>query len=827
MKIVKFLLSLAVTGGLVYALNTSLNIKGLPVPALGKLLNPFTGFWQNGDALTATPKDMILPALTKPVKVVYDDRAIPHIFADNTDDAYYVQGYVHATNRLWQMDFISHAAAGRLSELLGARPLNIKNPNFTTINVDKLNRRRGIAKSAAENVKQWEADKDSWHSVQAYCAGVNAYIKTLEHKNYPVEYKILGVSPEEWSPLKSALIAKYMAMDLSLGEDDLRTTNAKTLFGSDFDNLFPTYFKEQSPIVPVGTKFSTAAAEPKPQADPLSTKEMLSFTDIPETRPNPSNGSNNWAVAGSKTKNKRPILCGDPHLGLRLPSIWFEVQIVTPDNNVYGVSLPGLPAVIIGFNENIAWSMTNVGHDVVDWYSIKWTDKSKTAYTLDGAAQKADLRIEEIKIKGASSIFDTVRYTTWGPVVYENDTMPLSNMAFHWVANEVPMAMISTFAKLNRAKNYDEYSNAIKNFNVPAQNFAFACKDGDIALKVTGSMPKKAKGQGRFVLDGSLSVNAWQGYVDRAQNPAYRNPSRGFVSSANQHSTDPSYPYFYNSEFFEAYRGRIVNTFLEKSDTFTVEDMMKMQNSNYGLMASEALPNMIKNLDSSALNPTEKALLSELQGWDLNYNANQKAPIYFEEWFDAFYEATWDEVGSQKNATNIAKPKVWRTVFLLRDEPNSKFFDNISTANVKETSKEILTETFKKMVANIPKLTADLAAKDAKNPRFDWATYKDTEVPHVSNIPGFGRSHLDNGGNRRSINAVAKNHGPSWRMIVELGDTPRAFVVYPGGESGNPGSPHYDDFVDKWTKGEYYEALFMKKADEKNDRIKSTQAFNK
>jgi penicillin G amidase len=823
MKIFKFLLSLLATGGLVWALNTSLNIKGAPIPAFGKLLSPFEGFWQNGETLSSKPQDIIIPQLKSNVKVAYDDRLVPHIFADNISDAYYVQGYLHATNRLWQMDFITRAAGGRLSEVLGNRILR---GTMTTIDFDKLNRRRGITASAEKTVKEWEKDTETWGLVQSYCAGINSYINELKYKNFPVEYKIFGIAPEAWTPLRMALLAKYMAMDLALGQDDLGMTNAKTLFGGDFDNLYPTYFKEQDPIVPKGTSWGGSAETAKPAMSD-SLKSMISFNDFEEARPDPSNGSNNWAVAGSKTKNKKPILCGDPHLGLRLPSIWYEIEISTPDMNVYGVSLPGLPSVIIGFNDHIAWTQTNVGHDVADWYSIKWKDKSRTEYLLDGNFKKADIRIEEIKIKGEPSVMDTVKYSVWGPVVYENDTLPLSNMAFHWVANEVPESSIKTFVKLNKAKNYAEYADAIQDFNVPAQNFAFACKDGDIALKVQGMFPIKAKGQGRFLQDGSLSANNWKGYIPKGQNPQYRNPSRGFVSSANQHSTDPSYPFAYHSENFEPYRGRILNRFLSKSDTFTVEDMMKLQNNNYSLMAEEALPNMIKNLDTISLSPVEKGFLTALQAWNYTYEADMVAPIYFEEWFSAFYEATWDEVSAQKNAKNISLPKMWRTVFLLRDEPNSKYFDVLSTADKKEISKDILTNAFKKLTAKTLQLTEEMKIKYPETPTLTWSHYKDTEVPHISSIPGMGRYHLSNGGYGKALNAVKKDHGPSWRMIVELGDTPRAFVVYPGGQSGNPGSKNYDDFLGKWTKGEYYEAVFMRKADEKNARVTVVQEFKK
>lgn len=824
MRILKFLVSSLMTIGLVWALNNSLNIKGAPIPAFGKLFSPFEGFWQNGEPLDSKPQDIVFPQLKNNVKVGYDERMVPHIWADNVSDAYYVQGYLHGLNRLWEMDFITRAASGRLSELLGNRILR---GTMTTIDFDKLNRRRGIVTGAEKTVKEWQKDTETWALIQSYCSGVNQYIQQLKYKNLPIEYKILGIQPEEWTPLRMALMAKYMAMDLALREDDLAMSNAKMLFGADFDQLFPNYFKEQDPIVPPGTPWAKGVSASDTSKINTTLSSMLSFQSFEEAKPDENNGSNNWAVAGSKTRNKKPILCGDPHLGLRLPSIWYEIEISTPDMNVYGVSIPGLPAVIIGFNDHIAWTQTNVGHDVADWFSIKWKDKNHAEYELDGNFKKADTRIEEIKVKGDKSVLDTVKYTVWGPVVYENDTLPLSNMAFHWLANEVPESSIKTFVKLNRAKNYDEYADAIEAFNVPAQNYAFACKDGDIALKVMGMFPIKDVNQGRFLQDGSKSSSNWKGYVPKNQVPQYRNPARGFISSANQHSTDPSYPYFYHSENFEAYRGRIVNKFLAQSNDFTVEDMMKLQNNNYSLMAEEALPNMIKHLDTTALSPQEKGFLAELRNWNYYYDADKVAPIYFEEWFNAFYDATWDEVSSQKDAQNIAKPRSWRTVFLLRDEPQSKFFDNLSTTDKKESAKDILTESFKKMSNRVAVITSEIANKYPQNSVVTWAHYKDTEVPHVSMIPGLGRYHIANGGYGKSLNAIKKDHGPSWRMIVELGDKPRAFVVYPGGQSGNPGSRYFDTNLDKWVNGQYFEAVFLRKGEESDPRIKYIQEFKK
>ena len=843
MKLTKLLLSLIATVALTWLLNTPQNIKGAPIPALGSLFSPFQGYWHNAQPLDELPSNQTAQGLKNNVKVVYDSRLVPHVFADNIEDAFFVQGFLHAQNRLWEMDFITRAAGGRLSEILGDRPIR---PGLSTVDIDKLQRRRGITLGAEKTVQEWQTDPETWAMINAYCMGANAFIGDLDPRDYPIEYKILGVKPEPWSPMRMSLLAAYMAMDLALGENDVQATNAKALFGKDFDFIYPETFPEQQPVVPSGTNFSTASAgkgekgtttsvsdsknAPLPEAIGISLLNgMIDFPSLhDDLQPDEGNGSNNWVVGPSKTKNKNPILCGDPHLSLKMPSIWYEMQISTPDMNAYGVSLPGLPAIIIGFNDNIAWTQTNVGHDVADWYTLKWTNPSRTEYQYDGATKKVELRVEDITVKGVGIIKDTVKYSVWGPVVYDNDTMPSANMAFHWLANDVLKSSIKSFVMLNKAKNYDDYTKALEGYNVPAQNFAFACKNGDIALRLGGIFPIKAKEQGRFVQDGSSSANAWKGFVPKNMNPAYKNPARGFVSSANQQSTDGSYPYYYNSEGFEAYRGRIVNNILSKMNNITIDSMKEMQRNNFSLMAQEALPTMIKLLDSTALNNDTKPLLAALKQWNYNYDADKVAPIYFEEWFKAFYGEVWDEILTRPEKDRILKPTTWRTVAILRGDTSNKYFDIQMTKDKKETAKDLLLTSFKTMAAELIKVQAEINVKYLSNPTLIWAHYKDTEIPHITNIPGMGRSHLANGGYAKAINAVKKNHGPSWRMIVELApEGPHAYVVYPGGQSGNPGSKYYDQFVDTWTKGDYYEAIFMRKADEKHTNLISIQEFYK
>ncbi len=835
MKFLRLIFFLALTAGAIWKLDTPTGA----LPAMGRLLNPFTGFWQNGEnAVLKTFPDREFEALKGKVSVQYDDRMVPHVFAENTADALFVQGYLHAANRLFEMDMITRAAGGMLSELVGTAALDY----------DKQKRHLGMLWAAENDVAAWKKDAEMTVLMDSYVAGANAYISSLSPKDYPLEYKFLGAKPAPWSMLRSALFNKVMAEDLCSRNSDLEASNSKTMFGKDFDALFPEYFKEQSPIVPTGTKwgFSPVAgsgtAAPKTSTSSTnhhSSNDALSYLDFPiYEKPDAGNGSNNWAVDGGKTLSKHPILCGDPHLSLRLPSIWYEIQMTTPEMNVYGVSFPGVPFVTIGFNENIAWSPTNVGHDVADWYSIQWKDaKKRDTYILDGMEKKADLRVERIAVQGFKEpVLDTVRYTTWGPVVFESDTSMKVNMAYHWLGHDVPKANpLRAFYLLNKAKNYDDYLKALEFFDLPAQNFAFACKNGDIALKVNGNLPIKSKEQGRFLQDGSKSANAWHGFIPREQLPSYKNPSRGFVSSANQHSTDPTYPYYYNTETFDTYRGRNINRKLTQMDSITAKDMAKLQTDNSSLLAEEALPQLFKNLDSNSLSAPEKAYLTQLRQWNLHYEATDFAPILFTEWFKNVYTATWDEVNESKTPkpAQLLRPSEWRTIELLKNEPKSIYFD-LKATPAREAATEIVTQGFKDMAKNVTAAVVKYKITDPKG-SYIWAKHQDLNIYHllrkatdvISPMDAFSRLHVVSSGHGKSINAVRNNHGPSWRMIVELGDSVKAFVAYPGGQSGNPGSRHYDEFLDKWAKGEYYEAVFLRNAAEKNKRIVLTQQFSK
>jgi penicillin amidase len=338
-------------------------------------------------------------------------------------------------------------------------------------------------------------------------------------------------------------------------------------------------------------------------------------------------------------------------------------------------------------------------------------------------------------------------------------------------------------------------------------------------MYVEGDLPMKGKGQGRFVQDGSKSSNRWPGFIPNDQLPHQKNPTRGFVSSANQVTTGSNYPYYFNSEGFEAYRGRIINKILSKMDSITVDDMKRMQNDNYSLLAEESLPSLMKALDTTQLSVIEKGYYDKLKTWNLYFDKDQTAPIYFSEWSNQFYSMTWGDDFELTNEDVVAPTNI-RTVTLLKKDPNSKYFDDNKTADLKENAGHIATAAFHKMAEMVA--AATLAA-----PNLNWSSYKDTYVEHIGRIPAFNRLHINNGGHGRSINSMKKKHGPSWRMIVDMaGDRPKGYVIFPGGQSGNPGSRHYDNVLPKWSNGEYYEAFFMKTPEDKMDNIiLTTQEF--
>lgn len=799
MKTFKFLISLLLCAGLIYVLDNRWVIKNSPIPPIGKFLDPLHGFWQNIDSKNFTAQELDVTGLTDKVVITYDSLLIPHIFASNNEDLYLTQGYVTAAHRLWQMEFQTHAAAGRISEILGSGEGRI-------LDYDRGQRRLGMVYAAQHAHDLMMENETSRMIVEKYTEGINQYIASLSYRDLPVEYKLLDYKPEPWTTLKCALLLKSMAQTLNMGDKDIEMTNALKLFGKEnLELLYPDREPTTDPIVnnPGNWKFMPTKLDSVPPALP---EEFINVKKLPGS--DPTTGSNNWAVSGSKTATGSPILCGDPHLNLSLPSIWYAVQLHAPDVNVMGASLPGAPGVIIGFNDSIAWSVTNAQRDLVDWFKITYENAKRDKYLLDGTWENTTKVIEEFKVRNGESFYDTVVYTHWGPVTYDRSYHAedqLSNYSFRWMSHDGSEELL-TFFKLNRAKNHGDYMEALNHFGTPAQNFVFASVSGDVAMRIQGKYPVRRKNEGKFVLDGSKSSNGWKAFIPNEQNVMYKNPVRGFVSSANQYPADSTYPYYITASNWEAYRNRRINQVLRESSSISVADMMKLQGDNYNLKAAESLPVFLHYLDTTNFTAEERSIYASLKGWDFINTAESEAASYYEAWWDKLMPMIWDEM-STKDAV-LSTPTTYNTIKLIKEKPDLSFFD-IQTTDQKETAKEILQLSFKEGVKDITEWK-----KNHEGVTPEWGTFKDSYIGHLLRLQPFNIP-VKHGGNHDIVNAHSRTHGPSWRMVVSLEKTGiKAWGVYPGGQSGNPGSYYYSNLLDTWVADKHFQLSFMHIANE-------------
>ncbi len=809
MRLVPFIISVVITSLLIFGGNK----KWGAIPPPGKFLSPQEGFWQNAEPTDNDfSESLSFMQLQGKADVFIDDRLVPHIFAENDADAFFIQGYLHAKFRLWQMEFQTMAAAGRVSEILGADPRFLR--------YDREQRRLGMVYAAEGAVKEMDKDPISKLAVEAYTNGVNAYIHTLTESALPIEYKLLDYKPEPWSKLKVALFLKMMSKDLAGFERDLEFTNAKSVFNTDeLKIIFPEFSDSSVPIIPKETVFQFPENMPVPpaSADSLYFKKDTSIQAIEVNKPDRTNGSNSWAVSGVKTRSGAPILCNDPHLGLTLPSIWFEMQISTPDMNVYGATFPGAPTVIIGFNDKIAFGFTNAMRDVKDYYQLRFKDASKKQYWYNGAWQDAAQRVEIIKVKGAADYYDTVAYSTFGPVMYDQsfvtDSTNNTALAVRWIAHD-PSNEILMWLKLNKATNYADFEAAIKTFVCPGQNMLFASKGGDIALWQQGSFPARWKGQGLYVMPGEDDSYQWQGIIPQDENPHVLNPAQGYIQSANQHPVDSSYPYFAPGNYIVP-RGVRINERLISMQRITPQNMMGLQNDYYSTSAEDFVPFLLRYVDESKLGSEANKYLEEVKKWDFYATPNSRAMTIYQAWVDSLEALVWEDRFAQANIR--VRPDEQTLMEALLKDSAFIYIGDIRTPQ-KETINDQVTFALKNA-------SAGLLKEEGKNGLI-WWKHKNPSIFHLlSTILPFAATGLEVGGWGNTVNAIKSTHGPSWRMVVQLTTPTEAYGIYPGGQSGNPGSRFYQNFIKDWAKGKYYTLWLMSRAEVHDKRIKWKMIF--
>jgi penicillin amidase len=818
MKWVRAIFLSLLTGGLFFLLNFK---HDGDIPPPGKFFNPLAGFWQNNTSTDELPTTLELNGLHDTVRIVWDDRRVPHIFAANSHDIFFAQGYCVARDRLWQLDFQARAAAGRLSEVIGAR----------TLELDRLHRRIGLGVSAELVMRNTLTNPLMCDATEAFCDGVNAWVNNLDERHFPVEFKILDYQPEEWTSLKSALIFANFSLTLSFSSTDAALTNVRKVLGdSVVSSLYPDILPFVDPVIPRGTPWGfvplsvqspasgKTSARPSRAGSVKTPPDRASNVEEAPGQQEVFRGSNNWAVSGSRTASGRPILCNDPHLSLTLPSIWYEVQLVSPGMNVYGVSSPGAPGVLIGFNKRIAFGETNAGSDVLDWYEITFRDSSLGEYLHDKQWRPTSKRIEVIGVRGGPSVVDTVVYTHHGPVVARpgerlTDQRIPSGHAMRWTALDSTNA-VDAFLKINMAGTYDEFVRALAGFDSPAQNFVYADVVNNIAIWHNGKMPLRWKDQGKFLCDGTDPADEWQGWVPRSHLPHVLNPPRGFVSSANQPPADSTYPYYLGWTYAGFERSTRINERLRGVQRATVVDMMALQKDIVNPRAEKALPVLLPLIDERSFSADEAKAFNELRGWKYDFDSRSISPQIFECWWREIHASIWRDDLRQEGVP-LLRPGADVTLRLLLSDPRSPFIDNRDTPGI-ETLKEVAQQSF---VEAVRQLTKDYGPFGAN---WSWGTTRGTTIRHLGQIPGLGRPKLETSGNNNTVNAITGAGGPSWRMVVELDSTPKGWGVYPGGQSGNPGSAFYDNSVDSWMRGDYHELVFLNSPEEQNGHVVGT-----
>ncbi|HVA58783.1 MAG TPA: penicillin acylase family protein [Gemmatimonadaceae bacterium] len=805
LRIVRALAGAVVFGGALW-----LGARGAgPVPPLGQLLDPVNGAW--GAASHATlPRTAAatIPGLQGAVDVRYDDRGVPHIFATSEPDAYRALGYVVARDRLFQLDLQTHAASGRLTEWVGAAALSL----------DRETRDLGMPRAAEQKLAGIDTTSMAWHVMEAFSDGVNAYIDGMRPSQVPVEYRLLGVRPDRWKPINSIHLFNRMGWTLSYIPDEAARLAAAAKVGdAAAAALFPVNSPIQEPLQPTGARgpefeFAQIPVPGRPDTAVARVAALMRSLEPPGATPDADQrhfASNNWAVAPSRSADGHALLANDPHLDLTLPSIWYETQLVVPGKlDVYGVTIPGAPGIVLGFNRDVAWGFTNTGADVLDFYRETVDDSlHPTKYEVDGVWKPLEERVEVYRGKhGETLATDTVRYTSRGPLMHRFGAW----VSMRWTLLE-PSHEISAFYAAAHATSAKELLDDMAlGFFVPAQNVLAADRQGTIAIRSTGHFPIRPKGHtGLDIFDGSTSASDWTGYWPVDKYPQAFNPKQGFLASANQQPEDPkqAFAYLGDDRAWDPWRALDIDQLLRADSSVTVDDMRRFQMSPLSVRVQLFLPFFLRAVAGAVPRPSIVAAAMVLKKWDGRYTRDNDGAVLFEQAMRNLRDYTWDEL-DDSTGRRVATPSD-DIMFELLQQPYSLWWDQKTTPQVTETRDMVLVRA---LGAAYDTLVTRLGPPGSA--RWRWDSTAKVSINHVLRIKPFSVSGLIMDGGRGTLNPAPGNggYGPSWRMVVDLGPEVKAWDTYPGGQSGNPASPLYDNRIPQWLAGRLSPALVPKDA---------------
>ncbi|GGE77701.1 penicillin acylase family protein [Priestia taiwanensis] len=724
--------------------------------------------------------EMVIDGLTEEVSVVRDKEGVPHISARNERDLFIAQGYVTAQERLFQMDMSRRQASGELSEVVGD----------ATIERDKFFRTFGLKRAA---IASYDVYSDEGKNVlQWYADGVNAFIEEAKKENrLPVEFTLLGYEPKEWTPFDSLTIGKYMAYDLGghWRGQAFRHYLMQKLPKEKAYELFPSYPKDAPTIV-----------------ESTNIDVEKSFASV--VFPNEFNGSNNWVISGEKSVSGKPLLADDPHLSLATPAIWYQTQLQTPDMNVSGVIFAGVPGIILGHNEHVAWGVTNVGPDVQDLYIEKRNPANKTQFLYNDKWENAEIYRETIKVKGETAIPYEVVVTRHGPVISEfaHDNGNDKVLSMRWTAHD-PSPELEAILKLNKATNWTEFEKGLELFHTPAQNFVFAAKDGTIAYKANGKIPIRKKGASMVPVPGWTDEYEWNGYIPFDKLPTVINPSEGFIATANNKVVNDTYPYHISYTWAQPYRQMRIVEVLKSKEKFTVEDMQQLQMDQVNLQAKEFVPIFLQAFEQVSLTEKEKQAVAALEEWNYVDDKEFAAPLIFHTLIEKVENVLFKDDISEK-MLELFSGKGNIVDELLRKAAKG---EKSIWIHEKGGLPAVLHAALKETIDEVSE------AQGNKIEKWKWGEKHQLAFLHpLSNVSALKwmfnwKNPVPVGGSHVTVQAAGwnkktglVNHGASWRFVIDAADLTKGYHVVGPGQSGHVKSEWYDNQIQDWADGIYH-----------------------
>ncbi len=739
--------------------------------------------------------EITVRGLSADVTIVRDKNGVPHISGKSLNDALFGLGYAHVQDRLWQMDMNRRIGAGRLSELFGAK----------TIGTDKFLRTLDVYGYAERSIANLSAETRA--GLDAYTAGVNAAISGWQGA-LPPEFIILGTKPEPWKPADSIVWVKMMAWDLggNWRKELLRLQMLqKDLTPQQVSEFLPPY-RGEAPIDLSGVKELIAGLNID-----LTKLAALAPPTLPEGA-----GSNNWVVAGARSETGKPILANDPHLGLSAPALWYYAHLKAPGLDAIGATLPGVPAIILGRNQKIAWGFTNTGPDVQDLFIEKLTGENE--YLTPDGPKKLATREVTIIVKDQQPVTITVRQSRHGPIISDvlksaGETIPQGYaMAFAWTSLRDDDLTTDAALNLMRAGNWEEFKKAIRNFHSPQQNMLYADVDGNIGYYAPARVPIRKPGnkyQGAVPSPGWDATYDWDGFIPFERLPQQFNPASSTIRTANQKIVGDDYPYFITRDWTLPYRADRIDQLLGQRKKHSVDSFRAMQADDKSLMAMDLLPLMLK-VKPSGLEADDA--VAKLKAWDNRMSLKGSEPLIFSAWLREFSRALYaDELGDLFISNWKIRPVFMANV--LRDKDGMSRWCDVQGSPERETCSGLLQLSLDRAIAYLQARYGDDEdgwtwgeahfAHSDHNPFTNVPVLReifDIEVPSVGGVYtlNVGRFKMMDEGQ-----PFASVHAASLRGIYDMSNLDRSLFIFSTGQSGNPLSSLYSNLAEKWSRTEY------------------------